>query len=218
MPAHVPRAHFVVGRATWEVSLPVNPRVSEWDKGSEGVRVETVAVRGSTRLEIRFGDARQAVTLLDGMIRHHLTVTHSYMVDALASLLLNKFRDPAAAVLGGLTLHRLGRIPDREIWVDDLAREYSWIPDGRILQAALLMFDEEAEERAAGLEILLDATLDRPLYTDGLSLANALLHRWPDVEDRTPLVDRLDGLADLSAAADWRAVALTTRTDPGVWA
>jgi hypothetical protein len=59
---------------------------------------------------------------------------------------------------------------------------------------------------------MLNATLNRPLYTDGLSLAMELLRRWPD-DDPGSLEQRkkhLQGLAHLWANAEWDSVSLTT--------
>ena len=53
-----------------------------------------------------------------------------------------------AVALGGLTLHRYGRLRERQDWIENLARDFAWIPDGRILLAALLMNDRECFARA----------------------------------------------------------------------
>ena len=85
----------------------------------------------------------------------------------------------------------------------------SWLPDGQILYAALLMKDPDPERQHEGLDLLLPATTKRPLYTDGLSLAMELLRRWPDDESLPARTDRLAYLASYSAYADWDSINLS---------
>ena len=76
------------------------------------------------------------------------------LLDTAAGLLLTKYSDPVAAALGGLTLHRFGRLQERQSWVENLSRDFGWLRDGRILCAALLQKDEDAAERDRGLNLL----------------------------------------------------------------
>jgi hypothetical protein len=195
----------------WEVSLPLNPEGAEPVLRQCRVRVETTAV--VPRLEVGFGDRRRVCRMLVGMLRAHGVAGGAEMLDTAAGLLLSKYSDPAAAALGGLTLHRFGRLQERQSWVENLSRDFGWLPDGRILCAALLQRDEDPTERARGLALLLDATAVRPLYTDGLSLGSELLRRWPGEDAMTLRTQRLTGLAVFSAGADWESVALTTRAE-----
>jgi hypothetical protein len=107
-------------------------------------------------------------------------------------------------------LHRFGRLHEKQDWVENLSRDFDWLPDGRILCAALLQRDDDASERDRGLDLLLNATERRPLYTDGLSLGLELLRRWPGEERSAERRERLERLAEYSAAADWESIALTT--------
>jgi len=123
---------------------------------------------------------------------------------------LAKYSDPASAALGGLTLHRYGRLRERQDWIENLARDFAWIPDGRILLAALLMNDRDDHDRARGLGLLVDATESRPLYTDGMALATDLLRRWPDPDRKDERAERLERLAAYACVTDWDSVPLVT--------
>jgi hypothetical protein len=204
----VPVATFELGDARWEISLPLNPEGAEPEQRQCRVRVEDSAV--VPRLEVAIGGRRRVFRMLVGMLRENGVAGGTELLDTAAGLLLTKYSDPVAAALGGLTLHRFGRLQERQSWVENLSRDFGWLRDGRILCAALLQKDRDSAERDRGLDLLLEATDGRPVYTDGLSLALELLRRWPGdarVEERT---DRLEGLANYSAGADWESIALTT--------
>ena len=206
----VPTATFAVDGREWTASLPLNPQGRKEDEAT--CRVELNHASSVPRLGVRFTSQRRVGRALDGMLRHQEVGAAAELLDAAASLLLAKYSDPAAAALGGLTLHRFGRLRERQDWIENLARDFAWIPDGRILLAALLMNDADDSERARGLGLLLDATQARPLYTDGMSLATDLLRRWP-VEGESPAAERTERLERLAAYAcvtDWDSVSLVT--------
>lgn len=121
--------------------------------------------------------------------------------------------DPPGAALGGYILHQAGQLQEKQGWVENLARDFQWLPDGRILLAALLRRDSSSAEQNRGLGLLLSATENRPLFTDGLSLGMELLRRWPDEASRGQRFERLDYLAGLSAGTDWGAFNLTVWPD-----
>ena len=162
------------------------------------------------RLRVRFTSQRRVGRAVDGLLRHDEVMAGAELLDEAAGLLLDKYADPAAATLGGLTLHRFGRLSQRQDWIENLARDFAWIPDGRILCAALLMYDAAPAEQARGLGLLLDATTSRPLYTDGLALGTDLLRRWPGTDRADERTERLQGLAAYSCVTDWDSVALVT--------
>jgi hypothetical protein len=204
----VPTASFRVDGRDWIVSLPLNPQGRKPDEAT--CRVELDTGSATPRLRIRFTSQRRVGRTVDGLLRHHEVMAGAELLDDAAALLLHKYADPAAAALGGLTLHRFGRLRERQDWVENLARDFAWIPDGRILCAALLMGDEDAAERRRGLGLLVDATAARPLYTDGLALGSDLLRRWPDDERGDERRQRLESLAAYSCVADRDSVALVT--------
>jgi hypothetical protein len=144
------------------------------------------------------------------MLRHHEVMAGGELLDQAAELLLGKYLDPAAATLGGLTLHRFGRLRERQGWIENLARDFAWIPDGRTLLAALLMYDADEREQARGLDLLVGAAEARPLYTDGLALATDLLRRWPGEHRSDERAERLERLAAYACVTDWDSVPLVT--------
>jgi hypothetical protein len=203
----VPTATFRVGEREWTASLPLNPQGRNDDEAT--CRVELDVSGGQTRLGVRFTSQRRVGRALDGLLRHNEVMVGGELLDEAAELLLGKYLDPAAATLGGLTLHRFGRLRERQRWVDNLARDFPWIPDGRILSAALLMNSTGSDEQA-GLDLLLAAAEARPLYTDGLALATDLLRRWPGTDRAAERTKRLEHLAAYSCVTDWDSVPLVT--------
>ncbi len=207
----VPTARFRLGDPVpWVVSLALNPA----ERGEDELRRCRVRVRQVAgepdRPVATFSHERRVSRLIEGVVRHH-QLGSADMIREASELLLHKYHDPPAAALGGLTLHRLGRLHGRQDWVENLARDFPWLPDGQVLCAALLMRDDDPAERDRGLDLLLAATRQRPLYTDGLSLATDLLRRWPGDAHERARTHRLEGLADLACTADWDAVMLTHR-------
>jgi hypothetical protein len=207
----VPTGQFSSGDDhDWVISLPLNPQGGEEELREARVSFERIPGR-PTRPVVRFSKQRRVSRMVDGVLRHN-TVAAAGLLDEAAGLLLYKYDDPPAAALGGLTLFRFGRLRERQGWIENLARDFTWLPDGQILCAALLMDDDDQTERDRGLELLLRATPQRPLYADGLSLANYLLRRWPDTGSSDARAQRLSVLSDFSCTARWDDVMLTTRT------
>lgn len=105
-------------------------------------------------------------------------LTHAANVaEAASDLLLYKYQDPVAAALGALVLHRIGRLGEHSVWVDNLARDFPWLPDGRILKAALLSAKADDAARDEAVELLLSCVDTRVLFTDSYSLLLELLRR-----------------------------------------
>jgi hypothetical protein len=203
----VPTAAFSLGDRRIEMSLPLNPLGGSPELS--GCQVSGVWEAGRQRLRMSFAPGRRLCVAMDGLLRHNTESAAADLFDGASDLLLGKYSDPPGAALGGLTLHRLGRLPERRGWIGNLSDDFGWLPDGQILHAALLMKEPEPPDRTRGLDILLAATANRPLYTDGLSLALELLRRWPDddrVDERT---ERLNRLAVYSAYAEWDSINLS---------
>jgi hypothetical protein len=207
----VPTAMFdVAGRAV-NVSLPLNPTARE--PSLAGCRVVVVTTGAGPRLRVTFADGRRVSRMVDGLLRNNAVASGLGVLDAATELLLHKYSDPPGAALGGLTLHRMGRLPERRPWVENLARDFPWLPDGRVLCAALLLRDPAKAEQQRGLSMLMGATRKRPLYTDGMSLAMELLRHWPDPRSEHLRRKNLSALAEYSAYADWNSVPLIEYVD-----
>lgn len=206
----VPTALFNLGPRTIRMSLPLNPiggsaRLS-------GCRVTSVVEGSRHLLRMSFAEGRELCVTMDGLLRHNTASAAADLFDGASDLLLGKYSDPPGAALGGLTLHRLGRVGERREWIENLANDFDWLPDGKILCAALLMKESDPGERQRGLTMLLSTAGKRPMYTDGLSLELELLRRWPDDDRHSERTEQLTLLAPYSAYADWDSINLSVDT------
>jgi hypothetical protein len=107
-------------------------------------------------------------------------------------------------------LHRLGRLRERPWWVENLARDFAWIPDGRVLLAALLERERDERARMRGLDALVGAAVLRPVFADGRALALKLLRSWPDDDRGDARRQALRTIAAEPGSVDWDAMAYTT--------
>ncbi len=207
----VPTATFAVDGREWTASLPLNPQGRKEDEAT--CRVELDLASSVPRLGVRFTSQRRVGRALDGMLRHQEVGAGVKLLDAAASLLLAKYSDPAAAALGGLTLHRFGRLRERQDWIENLARDFAWIPDGRILLAALLMNDIDERERgprprpAARRDPGPSAVHRRDVPGHRPAAALAAPTGESQAAERT---ERLERLAAYACVTDWDSVPLVT--------
>ena len=205
-PAHVT---FEIADRTAEMSLPIDPNAS-FPLGGAAVTA-TGDASGGIRLVAGFTDERRVATVIDAMSGIGSHADSDSLVRDASSLLLHKYADAPAAALGALMMQRLGRLDQREHWVSNLATDFPWLPDGKALHASLLRAGDDSQRRR-GLQLLLEAAAQRPMFTDGLSLMISLLRRWPDderAEERRAAIDRLGAYM---VAADLDAVCLTVIT------
>jgi hypothetical protein len=202
----VPSAVFRIGDRRIRMSLPLNP---SGDFPLNSCQVGAVTTGRRTGLRMSFPPERRVTRLVDGLVRHGEITAGVSVLQQASELLCLKFSDPAGAALGGLTLDRMGLLDTRSAWVENLARGFPWLPDGRVLLASLLRHASSPAERQRGLGLLLAAASELPLYTDGLSLLMELLRRWPDEASKNERHDMLDKLAEHSAYADWDSVNLS---------
>jgi hypothetical protein len=202
----VPSAVFRVGNRHVLMSLPLNPTGSY---PLNSCRVDVVTTGSRTGLRMSFPPERRVTRLVDGLVRHGEIAAGIDVLQQATDLLSMKYSDPPGAVLGGLTLNRMGLLRTRSAWIENLARDFAWLTDGPVLLASLLRHDPSPEERERGLRLLMAAASRPPMYTDGLSLLVELLRRWPDEASKSQRHDILDKLADYSAYADWDAVNLS---------
>lgn len=213
-PEEVATAVFAVGPRRIEMSLAVNPQADRADFAA--CRVDLVEdPDGADRLRMSFAPGRSLCVAMDGLLRSNRVTIAADLLENATGLLWGKYQDPPGAALGGLILHGMGRLDERADWASNLANSFPWLPDGQILYAALLMKDPDLRRQSEGLELLLSATTNRPMYTDGLSLGMELLRRWPDEESLPIRTDRLAALARYSAYADWDSINLSVDTAGG---
>ncbi len=203
-----PRARFGLILVDAVVSLPVHDRT-----GSPGDTAIVVAGEGDLPV-VRFDPNRRVASAIDNMLGSGRMLDAESVFGEALELLYHKYRDPPAAALGALTLHRLGRLDARPSWLRNLAGSFEWLPDGRVLLAAFLRDSDEEADRTEGLDLLLEEPLKRPLYSDGLSLWIELLRRWPGDDRLAERAERSKVLARLAATADLGATFLTTIASP----
>ena len=78
----------------------------------------------------------------------------------------------------------------------------------KILLAALAT--EDRLDRGRGLDLLLEAAKQRPMFGDAFSLLLTLLRRWPERTGERRRRQALEDLAHHAASVDWSSVALCT--------
>jgi hypothetical protein len=206
-PDAVPFATFLVGGTTVSASLPLNPR-GKPDERAAIVRFEQTAIRG--RADVGFVRQRRVAWTLEGLVKAGDTTSTEEIFRNADEVLFRKYRDPAAAALGGLTLHRIGRLQDRTGWVENLARDFPWIVDGIVLRAALMSTAKSQDERGRGLNLLLGVAGRRPMFSDGFALMLRLLRAWPDGSASSERRDVLTTNPVDPTTVDWDAMAITT--------
>ncbi len=205
-PDETPVATFVVDGTRISTSLPVNPR----GKPEERPCTVTFLRRaGRIRVDVGFVRQRRVAWTLEGMVKSDDSVSTAELFNNADYVLFEKYQDPPAAALGGLTLHRIGRLRERHAWIENLARDFRWVADGRVLLAALLSTSEAPAERARGLAELLEVAPQRPLFTDGLALMVKLLRTWPDEAGKDERRAALSVITSDPATVDWDAMTLT---------
>lgn len=203
-PPRVPRATFRVGGRTMIVSLPVNPTLGFPENACVVTVDEAIGVRAA------FAPERKVSTALQAILERESIGSGIDLFQQSSDLLVAKYQEPVGATLGGLTLHRIGHLPDRAAWVANLARGFAWLPDALGLQAALLSTSDDDATRSEGLQLLLDASEHRPMFTDGLALIVDLLQRWPTAERREDRLEHLGFAAPILTKAVPSSILLLT--------
>lgn len=206
-PTQAPWASFAIAGTTVTASLPLNP-AGEPEK--TGCSVRFVRRGDRTRVDVGFVAKRRVASTLEGLVKSGDVRSTAALFSNAEDVLFAKYRDPSAAALGALTLHRIGRLGERTDWVENLARDFRWVADGRIVLAALLANRTEEAERSRGLKELLAVAPVRPLFGDGLALLMQLLRSWPDESSSDERRAALAALPVDPSTVDWDAMTLTT--------
>jgi hypothetical protein len=207
VPTQAPWASFAIAGKTVTASLPLNPA---GEPERTGCSVRFVRRGGRTRVDVGFVAKRRVASTLEGLVKSGDVASTAALFSNAQDVLFTKYRDPSAAALGALTLHRIGRLRERAGWVENLARDFRWVADGRIVLAALLANDKAEAGRSRGLEELLAVAPVRPLFGDGLALLMQLLRSWPDGSSNEERQLALAALPVDPATVDWGAMSLTT--------
>lgn len=199
----VPSALLQIGSRRVRISLPVSP--TGWTpSGSCAVRVECNAT--GTHVQAWIAPERTVANALQNMLSAGFVLEAAKVADDAVELLREKYQDPAGAVLGGLILLKTGGLKRWSSWVENLARDFVWLPDGKVLLAQLMVERESASERA--LALALEASQQRMLYTECHSLLLDLLRRWPRDEARDARQEAIRRLTDYTPDVDWESICL----------
>ena len=205
-PVSMPTAHLKIDGVELSVSLPVNPR------GHSGLAACVMTFdRRSYGIDVRAGfhPERRVSTAIHNMVEKgqfaHATIAAEQTAK---DMLRSKYRDPVGAALGAIIMYRAGTLGSRSDWLRNLARGFGWLADGKILLALLPEVTDEAETAS----LLLEASQQRPLFTESFSLLFDALRRWPSDHRQDEISQALQRVATLAKQTEWSAFTLTTRT------
>ena len=200
----VPSALFRIGPRQLRISLPISPEGGT-PSGSCAVRIDLTSTGIHAHAWIT--PQRTVANALQNMLSSGYLVEGARVADDAVALLRDKYEDPAGAALGALLLYKAGRLQRWESWVENLASDIVWLPDGKVLLAHLRYQRESTSDVVLGLA--LEASQRRMLYAESYSLLLDLLRHWPR---ETPGVDRPEAirrLADTAPYIDWESVCLS---------
>ncbi len=198
----VPRSVFNINDRLVTISLPLNPK--GYSPLSSCV-VETV-MNNAGMIEVRawITSERAVASTMQNMLASGYMLHAARIADEAEELLRDKYQDPSGALLGALILHKIGQLEYRRNWVKNLAMDFDWLNDGKVL-LALLMSREEAQQSEA-LSLALRAS-DRPMmFTESYSLLLDLLRRWPWPGRQDERQQALESLAMMTPYTNWDSI------------
>ena len=203
-PDSVPTALIRINDRKLRISLPISPE-REFPYNSCVVNVEETPTGAHAHALIT--SERTVASALQNMLSSGYIMKAAEVADEAVDLLRYKYSDPTGAVLGALLLHRVGWLGKWTSWVDNLARDFNWLPDGKVLLAILLSEDESARSQA--LELALRASTQRMLYAESYSLLLDLLRRWSGESGMEGRQSAIQSLALLAPYVDWESICLS---------
>ena len=189
----------------WRLSLPTaepgGPRPSvELDLYLEGKE---------WRPRARIAAWRTVASSLQSLLGERQMERAFAVADRAAMLLAEKYQDTVGAILGALLLQRMQRLASYRSWLDHLAQRFPYWPDAAILGAVLDSESEQSEVRDRGLAALLEASTQRPCFTESYSLLLDHLRRWPDAARAEERSQALHVLTERYGEVDWDALTFT---------
>ena len=206
----VPTALFQLGTRRTRISLPVSPR-RDTPSGLCVVKIERAAT--GARAQAWITPERKVANALQNMLSAGYLPEAAKVADSALDLLRFKYEDPTGAALGALLLYKASRLHEWEQWVRNLARDFDWLPDGKVLLAQLRY--ERGDASAEVLDLALRASRQRMLFSDSLSLLVELLRRWPAESGGDARQHALDDVVATTSYVDWESVCLSERLPDG---
>jgi hypothetical protein len=199
----VPTALLDIAGRLARISLPVSPA------GYTPSSLCVVRIEGSpagAHAHAWIAPERTVANGLQNMLSAGHTLEAASVADEAIELLRSKYEDPAGAALGALILFKTGRLQRWEGWVENLARDFPWLPDGKVLLARLRFKPDTQSEGT--LQLALEASNQRMLFAESYSLLLDMLRRWDAFREN---ILRREAVARLAAEApyvDWESICL----------
>lgn len=200
----VASAIFQIDNKTTTISLPISPEVHT-PSGACAVKIEEN--RTGSHAHAWISPERTVANAMQNMLSSGYVLEAASVADEAVDLLRDKYSDPTGAVLGALILHKTGRLHRLQGWVENLASDFDWLPDGKVL-LAMLLYDEPSTQDAA-MELALAASKQRMLFSENLSLLLDLLRRFPSESYRSERTGAIESLATMNPFVDWESICLS---------
>jgi hypothetical protein len=200
----IPTAHFRIGDRTRLISLPISP-----EHGSPSHACTVTLNETSTlgfQLNAWISPERTVANALQNMMASGYVLDASEVADQAVELLGAKYQDPTGAALGGLILLKTGRLERWTSWIENLARDFDWIADGKVLLSSLLA--KEGNEMGRALELAIEASRQRLLFSESFSLLLDLLRRWSKGEERDRRNQAIEEMFARTPNIDWESICL----------
>lgn len=173
------RLRWIALRARDEVVRLAVPLSTEAPEARRCIVTATHRKRADLDVKVSLAPERRVFAAVHAMLTSGQVGPAVDLARDATQLLASKYYDPIAAAYGGLTLERFRTLNANQAWVRNLARDFPWLPDGKILLSALLTRSSAVAERDEALDLLLVALSELPVFSEALSLGYTLLKRWP---------------------------------------
>ncbi len=202
--ASVPRAQFAVAGRFLEVSLPVNPEGYGPESACE---VRVTPRRAGPELRAWIAPERTVASALQHMLASGYMLQAAKVAGEATELLRGKYQDPTGAALGALVLQKVGALEKRLSWLENLARDFAWMPDAKVLLALTLAKNKQTQERVE--QLVLSASQKPMMFTESYSLLLNLLRRWPWKNESPSRTAGLEALTKTAPYTEWEAITWT---------
>jgi hypothetical protein len=203
----VPTALLRIGDRRQRVSLPIGP-----GGRTPSGRCIVVAERtpSGAHAQTWISPERTVASGLQKMLGAGYVFEASQVSEQAVELLRDKYDDPPGAALGALLLQKVGLLGRWQDWLQNLAQDFAWLPDGKILLVQLHVANGTAGEK--DLAMACEAAGQRILLAETYSLLLDVLRRWP-VGRKTRRTPRhqaaIDCLASKAAYLDRDSICLS---------
>ena len=209
----VATAEVDVGDDRYCISLPTSPHDSP---GYNSCVVTIEEIYSRPHVVAWISPQRVVANAIQNMMASNELHSARRMAKEATELLRAKYRDPTGATLGALVLHKFGLLYDKISWLENLTRDFDWIPDGKILLAATLLKQESVsmEDAQRAFELAVKASEQRILYTECFSILLDLLRRWP-IKEMEPDIRKqaIARLAYQSPDIDWHSICMSLKME-----